>query len=193
MRLYVATSNPGKLAEYRRAAGGIEIEALTGIASPEETGATFEENAAAKAVYYSRYADGPVFADDSGLCVDALEGTPGVHSARFAGESATDEENNALLLERMRGVVNRAARFVCVIGMAERGEVKGLFRGEVEGEIAAEARGGGGFGYDPLFFYPPLGRTFGEFSHEEKWAISHRGRAFAKLISFLSQAGSRPR
>jgi XTP/dITP diphosphohydrolase len=190
MRLYVATSNAGKLAEYRRSAGGIEIAALTGIAAPEETGATFEENAAAKAAYYSRYADGPVFADDSGLCVEALEGSPGVHSARFAGDGATDEENNALLLERLRGRVNRAARFVCVIGLAEQGDIKGLFEGEVEGEIAEAARGAGGFGYDPLFVYPPLGRTFGELNREDKWVVSHRGRAFAKLISFLSQVGS---
>ncbi|HYA17084.1 MAG TPA: RdgB/HAM1 family non-canonical purine NTP pyrophosphatase [Bryobacteraceae bacterium] len=194
MILYCASGNPGKLREFHLAGEvlGIDIEPLPGLKSimaPEETGATFEENACLKAAYYSRFAPGPVFADDSGLAVDALDGAPGVLSARYAGENATDDANNRLLLERLRGVENRAARFVCVIALAERGEVLRTFRGEVIGRILDEARGPGGFGYDPLFYYERFGCTFGEVSDERKFGVSHRGNALRKMLEFLSGSG----
>src|SRR5207302_7023671 len=134
--LYCATSNPGKLREFQRAAVDFEIRALTPAPEPpDETGATFEENAILKAVYYSRFADGPLFADDSGLEVDALGGAPGVHSARYAGPEATDAENNALLLDHLKTATNRAGRFVCAIALAEHGKLIRTFRGTVEGRI----------------------------------------------------------
>lgn len=189
MTVYCATTNPGKLREFQAAAaGGIQIESLPGlrdIAPPEETGDTFEANAAQKAIYYSRFTDEPLFVDDSGLSVDALDGAPGVLSARYAGPDATDEANNRLVLERMRGVPNRTARFVCVIALARRGELIRTFRAEVEGQLLEEPRGPNGFGYDPLFFYPPFGRTFGETRPEDKDRVSHRGKAFARLKRFL--------
>lgn len=193
MRLYCATSNPGKLREFRMAAAhfgfaGVEIEAVPGLSSiapPEEHGATFEENAAAKALYYSAYAAGPVFADDSGLEVDALGGAPGVHSARYAGPGCTDADNNRLLLERVRDFAGRTARFVCVIALAESGRLLGTFRGAVEGRIIDEARGANGFGYDPLFFYEPFQCTFGEVSDGRKMGVSHRGQALRAMLASL--------
>ena len=154
---------------------------LADIPVCEETGATFEENAVLKAKYYGALAPGPLFADDSGLEVDALGGAPGVYSARFAGPDATDDANNQLLLERMRGVRNRSARFVCVIALVDGGHLEATFRGVVEGEILEEARGANGFGYDPLFFYPPFGCSLGEASAEQKLQVSHRGKALRAL------------
>lgn len=187
MKLWCATGNAGKLREFRRAAAeaGIEIDGLPDFRRiPEcvEDGVTFAENAILKARHYAPFAPGPVFADDSGLVVDALGGVPGVYSARFAGPHATDEENNRLLLERLRGASNRSARFVCVIALVERGEVRGLYEGAVEGEMLDAPRGSGGFGYDPLFYYPPFDRTFGEAAEEQKLAVSHRGQAFRKML-----------
>jgi XTP/dITP diphosphohydrolase len=187
VKLWCATGNAGKLREFRRAAAeaGIEIEGLPDFKRiPEcvEDGATFAENAILKARHYAPYAPGPVFADDSGLVVDALDGAPGVYSARFAGPHATDEENNRLLLERLRGVANQRARFVCVIALVEGGEVRGLYEGAVEGEMLDAPRGAGGFGYDPLFYYPPFGCTFGEATQQQKLAVSHRGQAFRKML-----------
>jgi XTP/dITP diphosphohydrolase len=150
-----------------------------------EDGATFEENAIRKARHYGPYAPAPLFADDSGLEVDALGGAPGVFSARFAGPKATDEANNRLLLEKLAGVAGRQARFVCAIALIEAGAVRGLFRGAVEGIIAREPRGTGGFGYDPLFYYPPFGCTFGEAAAEQKFAVSHRGQALRALLASL--------
>ena len=121
-----------------------------------EDGATFEENAIRKALHYGPHAAGLLFADDSGLEVDALGGAPGVYSARFSGPHATDESNNRLLLEKLRGVANRKARFVCAIALVEGERVLGVYHGAVEGEILDEPRGTGGFGYDPLFYCPPL-------------------------------------
>lgn len=164
------------------------VELMPGIRdvdAPEESGSTFEENAALKAAYYSRLCREPVFADDSGLEVDALGGRPGVHSARYAGPGATSADNNRLLLEQMRGVRERSARFVCVIALARGGEVVRSFRGTVEGELLEAPRGTGGFGYDPLFLYPPFGCTFGEASREEKTGISARGKALAKMVEYL--------
>lgn len=191
MKVYCATGNPGKLREFHLAGEvlGIDVEPVPGmkeIVAPEETGSTFEENARLKAEYYSKFAPGMLFADDSGLAVDALNGAPGVYSARFAGEHATDQQNNELLLERLRGIKDRAARFVCVIALAENGRTIEAFRGEVEGEIINEPRGPGGFGYDPLFFYKPFACTFGEVEGKRKFDVSHRGQALRKLLSHLS-------
>jgi len=191
--LYCATTNAGKLREFRLAAeryggGRIRIEPLPGlqaIAAPPETGRSFEENAAAKALYYSSLAPGPLFAEDSGLEVEALGGAPGVYSARFAGPDADDEANNRLLLEKLQGVADRRARYVCVAALAERGRLVATFRGTVEGRIAEAPRGTGGFGYDPLFYYEPFGATFGEVSAERKMAVSHRGEAMRRLLGWL--------
>lgn len=193
MTLYCATTNPGKLREFRlageqRGEARITVEplpGLKGIAAPEESGATFEENAVAKAVYYSREAEGPLFADDSGLAVEALGGAPGVHSARYAGPDATDAANNALLLERLRGVSDRAGRFICVIALAYRGELLKTFRGEVRGTITDAPRGPNGFGYDPLFYYAPFGCTFGEADLRRKMEVSHRAQALDKMFEHL--------
>jgi len=191
VKIYCATGNAGKLREFRLAGEllGIDVEPLAdpkSIEAPEENGATFEENARLKAAYYSRFAPGALFADDSGLDVDALAGEPGVYSARYAGPGATDQDNNRLLLERLGDNVNRRGRFVCVIALAEGGEVRRAFRGEVEGEILREPRGLGGFGYDPLFYYPPFGCTFGEVDGAKKFDVSHRGKALRALLEYLS-------
>jgi XTP/dITP diphosphohydrolase len=188
--LYCATGNPGKLREFRMIATGtgIQLEPLAHYAelpSCEENGATFEENAIIKALHYGAHAPGPLFADDSGLEVDALGGAPGVYSARFSDPCATDQRNNALLLEKLRGVENRTARFVCVIAMVEGGRVLGTWRGAVEGRIIDEPRGSGGFGYDPLFYYPPFGCTFGEASAEAKFGVSHRGQALRQMLATI--------
>ena len=187
-----ASGNPGKVREFLMAAGpqsGLDIGLLPGFSQVPpcaEDGATFEENAILKARHYSRHASGLLFADDSGLEVDALGGQPGVYSARFAAPNATDEANNRLLLERLQGIANRAARFVCVIALVEGERLLRVFRGVVEGRIAGEPRGSGGFGYDPLFYYPPFGCTFGEETAEQKFAVSHRGQALRAMVEWLS-------
>jgi XTP/dITP diphosphohydrolase len=191
VKIYCATGNAGKLREFRLAGEllGIDVEPLADLKSipaPEENGATFEENACLKAAYYSRHAPGPLFADDSGLEVDALRGEPGVFSARYAGPHATDADNNRLLLDRLGDESKRTARFVCVIALAEGGEVRRTFRGEVEGEILRQSRGPGGFGYDPLFYYAAFGCSFGEVEGPEKFAVSHRGNALRKLLKYLA-------
>lgn len=194
MKLRCATTNPGKLREFRLAAGDLEIEPvpnLAAIPAPEETGATFEENAVLKAVYYSQFTPDPVFADDSGLETDALGGAPGVHSARFAGPAATDDDNNRLLLEKLAGARTRAARFVCVIALAQQGKLIATFRGAVEGSIVEAPRGGNGFGYDPLFYYAPFDCTFGEVERERKLEVSHRGKAFQALVTYCREAAFR--
>lgn len=188
MKLYCATSNPGKLREFRLA--DFELVPLIGIPLCEETGSTFEANAVEKAVYYSRHAPGLLFAEDSGLEVDALGGAPGVRSSRFAGENATDEENNRLLVEKLRGVTDRTARYVCVIALAQGGQPLATFRGEVEGRIIDEPRGSNGFGYDPYFFFEALGLTFAEISPEQKLQISHRGRALAQMLAWVKERAS---
>lgn len=183
MKFWCASTNRGKLREFRLAGADVDIlPGMSKVAPSPENGMTFEENAVEKAIYYSRLAEGILFADDSGLVVGTLGGAPGVHSARFAGEQATSEANNALLLERLAGVADRRARFVCVIAVALGGKLLETFRGEVEGEILETPRGVGGFGYDPLFFYPPLDRGLAELSEDEKFAISHRGQAFRKML-----------
>jgi XTP/dITP diphosphohydrolase len=193
MILYACSSNGGKLAEFALAAeqaaqNEFQIGPLPGlkqIEPPEETGQTFEENAVLKALYYSAFSKELVFADDSGLAVDALGGAPGVFSARFAGLSASDEENNALLLKSLAGREQRGARFVTAIALARAGKLLTVAHGQVTGEILDEARGTGGFGYDPLFFYPPLKRSFGELSDPEKFAVSARGNATRNVLGWL--------
>ncbi|MEK7750444.1 MAG: non-canonical purine NTP pyrophosphatase, partial [Acidobacteriota bacterium] len=172
------------------AQGHVEIQTLEGLErlpACVEDGATFEENAVKKALHYSVYAPGPLFADDSGLEVDALGGAPGVISARYSGPGATDRSNNALLVEKLRGVANRAARFVCVIAAANEGRLLGAFRGEVEGRILDQPRGAQGFGYDPLFFYEPYACTFGEVDGDRKFQVSHRGRALRAMLDYFDR------
>lgn len=190
IRLHCATGNPGKLNEFRLAAhqAAVEIEPVPGfkeIPPCVEDGATFAENALIKAFHYAPYVGGLLFADDSGLVVEALDGAPGIYSARFAGPGATDEANNRLLLEKLRGVTNRAASFLCVIALVEGSRRKGIYTGRVDGVILEEPRGSGGFGYDPLFYYPPFGSTFGEADEERKFEVSHRGEAFRSLLAQL--------
>jgi XTP/dITP diphosphohydrolase len=200
IRLYCATGNAGKLGEFRLAAAHapVDIELLPGfslIPPPVEDGVTFEANAALKALHYARYAavtEPPldqsgllVFADDSGLEVDSLGGEPGVRSARYCGHHGDDQANNRLLLEKLRGAQNRTARFVCAVALVEGGRLRGVFRGAVEGAILHEPRGAGGFGYDPLFYYPPFESTFGEAGAREKFSVSHRGQALRAMLAAL--------
>ena len=190
MKLYCATGNPGKLKEFRLAGSAYEIdlELLPGfrdIPAAVEDGLTFEENAVIKARHYARHAGGLVFADDSGLEVDALGGAPGVFSARYAGKQGADHANNLLLLENLKGVADRAARFVCAIALVEGEKLAGVWRGSVEGVILDAPRGLGGFGYDPLFYYEPFGCTFGEAPEERKLEVSHRGRALRAMLADL--------
>lgn len=191
--IYLASTNLGKLREFRQAAGarGIKVELLPGIENLPvcvEDGRTFEENARKKAVYYSQSTNSLVFADDSGLCVDALGSGPGVYSARYAGPEADDEANNRKLLDDLQGVpaAKRTAHYDCVIALAQRGEILTVVEGKTEGLIQGQAKGTGGFGYDPYFFYPPLNKTFAELSMEEKFAVSHRGKAFRNLLDALN-------
>jgi XTP/dITP diphosphohydrolase len=206
MHVLIATSNPGKLRDFAAAAREFEITvgALPGfdsLPSPVEDQSTFEGNAIKKAEHYSRLAPGSiVLADDSGLAVEALAGAPGVHSARYAAmesaehtpDNSSDVSNNARLLREMERVpdAERRARFVCLIAAARDGRTLATFRGDVEGQILRGARGEGGFGYDPLFFYPPLGKTFGELSAEEKARVSHRGQAFKKFLEWVGEKRS---
>ncbi len=192
MRLFAATSNAGKMREFLLASDaipGCEIAPLPRfreLPTVEETGTTFEENARIKAVHYSGFTGELVFAEDSGLVVDALAGAPGVYSARFAGTGASDAANNHLLLERLRDVSDRRARFICTIALARQGEVLATFVGSLEGSILLEERGENGFGYDPLFFHAPSGRTTAELTPQEKLSISHRGQAFRALLRWLA-------
>ena len=186
MTVYCATSNKRKLREFQLAAPDFDVRQLPHPADPpEEHGTTFEDNAALKAEYYGRLIDGYLFADDSGLEVDALGGAPGVHSARYAGPNATDADNNELLLQRLNGVANRSARFVCVIALVKDGKLVRTFRGAVEGRILDAPRGSGGFGYDPLFYYERFGCTFGEAPIGDKMLVSHRAQALEQMFTYL--------
>jgi XTP/dITP diphosphohydrolase len=191
LTLYCATTNRGKLREFQMALeGSIQVQPLPGLATItpcEETGVTFEENARLKALYYSKFCDGTLFVDDSGLEVDALDNAPGVYSARFAGPNATDAANNELILDRMRGVTDRTARFVCVVALAEAGRLVCTFRGEVEGVLLEAPRGSNGFGYDPLFFYPPFNCSFAEAPRNRKMEVSHRAQALRQMRAYLRQ------
>ena len=202
-RLFVATTSEGKLADFREAAEEYQIAidpvpGLRTIPSPQEDGATFEDNAILKAIYYSGFAPGEVvIADDSGLEVDALNGAPGVRSARFAADTGlvdspdandnTDVWNNIVLLQKLEGVPEgqRTARYRCVLAAARDGEVLLTAEGTVEGLILEAPHGTGGFGYDPLFYLPNLDQTMADLDISVKFAISHRGLAFADLLSRL--------
>jgi XTP/dITP diphosphohydrolase len=193
MQIYICSTNPGKLREFALAAqqaglAGLNLEALPDlnrVPPPKETGSTFEENATLKALYYSRFTTDFVLADDSGLSVDALNGAPGVHSARYAGPDATDDENNNLLLRDLGATAHREGRFICVLALACQSRLLLTQRGVVEGRILPAPRGRNGFGYDPLFFYPPFNRSFGEVTAEEKFSVSHRGNAIRGLFKEL--------
>ena len=235
MTIYVATENAGKLAEFAASASGagvvvLALPGLDGMPEPVEDAATFMGNAELKARYYSRaLAENPhlksemwgtqilgglfVMADDSGLCVDAIGGEPGVRSARYAEDAAVmgaepahddetvmngaplvwpgtkDERNNAYLLERMRGVAERGARFVCALAVARDGEVVWRAEGVCVGELLGRGRGREGFGYDPLFLLPEMGRTMAELGRGEKWLVSHRGKAFRELLRVMKEVG----
>jgi len=195
----IATSNAGKLRDFAGAARphGVEIAAIPNFANLPlvvEDGTTFEENARKKAQEYSTAAPGSVVvADDSGLEIDALQGAPGVHSARYAAEephkagaNTDDELNNARVLRELWGVPleQRGGQFVCVLAAARDGQTLAIFRGTARGRILDEARGTNGFGYDPLFFFPSIGKTFAELSAEEKSRYSHRGEAFRKFLEW---------
>lgn len=190
--LVLATRNPGKVRELAARLEGtpwrvLGPEAIEGLPAPVEDGATFEANARKKAIHYSRLVDHLVLADDSGLEIDALGGWPGVRSARVGGPGATDEDRIRLVLAKMEDVPweERGARFRCVLAVARRGEVLATFPGEVSGRIALEPEGGGGFGYDPIFFYPPMNRTFAEMTPAEKDSVSHRGQALDRAVGWL--------
>lgn len=198
IRLALASENPGKLAEFREALAGLPMElssaadlGVTGF--PEETGASYEENALIKAAHVTLKSGLVTLADDSGLEVDALQGQPGVHSARYGGPGLTNGERMAHLLQRVRKVpdAERTARFVAVIVVATPGGAVHTFRGETEGRLLHGPRGSAGFGYDPIFFSPELGKSFAEASVAEKRSVSHRGRALQAFVAWAaSPAGA---
>ncbi len=188
----VATTNQGKLHEIRELLAGLPVDVRTladfpPVVAPAETGATFAENARQKALYYAAATGRLTVAEDSGLEVDAMGGAPGVQSARFGGEESTYPEKFALIYEALdrAGVATSTARFVCALSLADGDRVLYESRGTVEGEIVREPRGDGGFGYDPIFFYPPFGCTLAE-AGARKSTISHRGAAFRQLHDWLS-------
>ena len=200
VRLYLASGNPGKLGEFRALVCGTDSSTSTGgpielelapwfdaLPAFEEDAPTFAENALGKAMHYSRSRDGFVFADDSGLVVPALGGAPGVWSARYAGPGANSAERNAKLLGELRGNSwpERKAYFVCVIALVQRGKAVAVVSDRADGLILEAPRGDGGFGYDPVFYFPDLGRTFAELSAEEKNIHSHRGKAFRRLLRLI--------
>jgi len=184
--LVIATRNKGKVSEFKELLKGfdVEIKSLDDFGSLpdiEEDGRSFEDNALKKARFAARILGLPALADDSGLVVKALGGEPGVHSARYAGHHGDDEANNRKLLEAMEGINDRQASFICVIAIAVPRGPALIYEGRCDGIITEEVRGAGGFGYDPVFYYPPLGKTFAEMSQEEKNRVSHRGKAMAEL------------
>lgn len=192
-RLLLATTNAGKLREIRSLLAGIPVELVTlldlpPIEEPEETGSTFEDNARLKALYYSAHFGMTTAAEDSGLVVDGLGGEPGVRSARFLRPDASYPERFGEIFRRLSGPpeASRAARFVCALAVADAGRIVYEARGTIEGEIARAARGTGGFGYDPIFYYPPYGSTLGEVTEDAKLAVAHRGQAFRALASWLA-------
>ncbi len=202
VKLLLASSNSGKLREYQALVAAfrdesgprrrIELTLLPKFDSLplfDESALTFAENAVGKALHYSRCVGSPVIADDSGLVVPALGGAPGVRSARYAGPGASDPHRIRKLLADLRGKSGRerSARFVCVIAMAERGRAIAVFSACADGELLEAPRGSGGFGYDPIFFVPALAKSFAELSLEEKNLHSHRGKAFRKLLVFLTE------
>ena len=187
MTLVIATGNPGKTAEIRDMLQNfpVNIKNLADfgpIPPVEEDGDTFDDNAYKKASFVSKVLGLPALADDSGLVVDALGGAPGVYSARYAGENATDEQRYTKLLTEMKGKTNRQAAFKCVISIAVPPGPALTYEASCEGLIAEQPAGEGGFGYDPVFYYPPLKKTFGQLTRQEKSRVSHRGRALQELM-----------
>ena len=198
VKIYFASSNPGKLAEFRALAAShsaadmaaVSVELLPrfdSISPFEENAPTFGENALGKALYYSRLSSGILFADDSGLVVPALDGRPGVQSARYAGPHASSAERIGKLLEELRdkSAAERTAYFCCVIAVVKDGRPVAIVSNRADGEILAAPRGTGGFGYDPIFYLPKLGKTFAELSQDEKNEQSHRGKAFRRVLTLL--------
>jgi XTP/dITP diphosphohydrolase len=188
--LLVATTNPGKLREIAGILEGVPVRLLTladvpPLEEPEETGKTFAENARLKALYYSHAMGLPTVADDSGLEIEALDNAPGVHSARWHGTDYDCKFRKIHELLRERGLATSPAQFVCRVALARDGRIAFEAGGIVRGRIAAEPRGANGFGYDPLFFYPPAGCTLAELDHDRKSAVSHRGQAFRALRAYL--------
>ncbi|PYX33949.1 MAG: non-canonical purine NTP pyrophosphatase, RdgB/HAM1 family [Acidobacteria bacterium] len=202
-RILIATSNPGKLRDFAGAAAadGVEVEGVPNFAALPtvvEDGLTFEDNARKKAEEYSRAVPGEaVLADDSGLEVDALNGAPGVHSARYAadephraGSNTDDDANNQRVLRELRDVPadQRTGRFVCVLAVARNGKTLATFRGVAEGRILDHLQGAGGFGYDPMFYFPEIQKTFAELTPEEKANYSHRGAAFRAFLTWIDKS-----
>ncbi|MGH9397895.1 MAG: non-canonical purine NTP pyrophosphatase [Terriglobia bacterium] len=201
--LQLASTNPGKLREFSEAAFamGYKVAPVPGIKRLPpcvEDGETFEANARKKALHYAAFTNALVFADDSGLMVDALDGAPGVYSARFSGLGATDEANNQKLVQTLARVPENlrihiaappcsgfTAHYECVIALAHNSRILAAVKGRVDGVITEIPRGGGGFGYDPYFLYPPWGKTFAEITARRKFTVSHRGAAFRKLLNEL--------
>ena len=206
MTLLVATTNADKAREIAHLLRGVPVSLMTladapAVAEPVETGDTFEANARLKATYYDEHVAAPLraapagtriltVAEDSGLAIDALDGEPGVYSARFLSPSATYAERFAAIQARLdaRADAPRTARFVCALAVVERGDALFETRGTIEGVIAREAKGGAGFGYDPIFEYPPFGKTLAEVSEPDKLAVAHRGHAFRALARWLHDA-----
>jgi XTP/dITP diphosphohydrolase len=202
-RIYLATSNPGKVREFREAAQAmaVALDSLPGLdqmPQPVEDGHTFADNARIKAEYYSRFTHELVLAEDSGLMVDALQGAPGVYSARYAAvlrsgaashQNSGDQENNLALIQELERLPKGkfAGRYVSVIALARDGNTLATFTGEAPGELLTVPRGTQGFGYDPLFYFPALGRTFAELSLEEKRQHSHRGKAFRAFLEWYAK------
>ena len=208
-KIYIATGNPGKLRELQEAAEklGVNVDSLPGfstITPAVEDGATFQENARIKALYYSQLFPGKlVLAEDSGLSVDELQGAPGVYSARYAAilvpdglnrslhANSDDQENNRALIAQLERLpaTKHAGKYVCVIALARDGKTLATFDGEAHGELITTPRGAGGFGYDPLFYFPALDKTFAELSLPEKRQHSHRGQAFRRFLDWYVQSG----
>jgi len=193
-KILLASSNAGKLLEFRSLASGsaipLELELLPDyktIPPFDESAPTFAENSLGKALYYSQNTRELMLADDSGLVVPSLGGRPGIHSARYAGENATSAQRIEKLLEEMKGKKGdeREARFVCALSVIRGNKALCVITARTDGQILESQRGGGGFGYDPIFFFPPLSKTFAELSASEKNLHSHRGRAFRRLLEVL--------
>ena len=195
MRLLIATTNPNKVREVRELLAGAALDLITlaawpDLPPPEETGVTFEANARAKALYYANATGELTVAEDSGLEIDALGGAPGVESARYGGADASYPKKFTLIYDALRAsdAIDSAARFVCALAVARGGDILFEARGTVDGRIAPEPRGAGGFGYDPIFFFPPYGKTLAELG-DLKAAVSHRGAAFRSLALWLACRG----
>ena len=192
IKMVVSTNNSHKVEEFKELLNFSEFNILQPkdfdeFPDIEETGTTFEENAAIKAVEASKYTNLCAFADDSGLEVDALDGRPGIYSARYGGENASAEEKNAKLLNELLDEENRAARFICVIAIAKDGKLLSTFRGEVEGEIIKNSKGAAGFGYDPIFQPNGYSKTFSELGSDIKSTISHRAKAMQQFKEYLKK------